>query len=63
MLGGIDLGGAKIQAAVLDRDHRPLGDARRTTPTVGGPEAIAQEMAATLEEAATSAGEAASPWV
>jgi glucokinase len=56
MLGGLDLGGAKIQAAVLDDDHRPLGDARHPTPTQGGPEEIAKAMAATLAEAALSAG-------
>jgi glucokinase len=54
--GGIDLGGAKIQAAVVDGDHRPLGDARRPTPTEGGPEAIAADMAAALTEAAAAAG-------
>ena len=37
MLGGIDLGGAKIQAAILDDDRRPLGDARRPTPTRRAP--------------------------
>ena len=56
MVGGIDLGGAKVQAAVLDDDHRPMGEARHPTPTQGGPEAIAEAMAAALEEAAQSAG-------
>ena len=54
--GGIDLGGAKIQAVVVDGDHRPLGDARRPTPTEGGPAAIAETMAATLFDAAEAAG-------
>ena len=31
MLGGIDLGGTKIQAAIVDPDHRVLGSARRAT--------------------------------
>src|SRR5438034_1292743 len=56
MRGGIDLGGAKIQAVVVDGEHRPLGDARRPTPTEGGPPAIAEAMAAALTEAADKAG-------
>ena len=54
--GGIDLGGAKVQAAVLDAEHRPLGTARGATPRQGGPEAIAAAMAETLAEAARDAG-------
>ena len=34
--GGIDLGGTKIQAAIVDDDHDVLGSARRATPTRGG---------------------------
>ena len=34
--GGIDLGGTKIQAAILDDEYRALGSARRPTPTEGG---------------------------
>ena len=54
--GGIDLGGAKVQAAVLDAQHRPLGTARGATPRQGGPEASAAAMAETLAEAARDAG-------
>lgn len=54
--GGIDLGGTKIQAAVVDSGHEVLGQARRETPAGGGPPAIAAEMAATLGEAAEAAG-------
>jgi glucokinase len=54
--GGIDLGGAKVQAAVLDADHRPLGTARGATPRQGGPPAIAAAMAETLAEAGRDAG-------
>jgi glucokinase len=50
--GGIDLGGTKIQAAVLDDDHNVLGSARRPTPTSGGPADVAAEMALSLREAA-----------
>jgi glucokinase len=54
--GGIDLGGTKIQAAVVGDDDSVLGSARRPTPTTGGPPAIATEMAGALREAAASAG-------
>ena len=53
--GGIDLGGTKIQAAILDARHKVLAESRRPTPTDGGPEAVAEEMVATLKEAAGSA--------
>ena len=38
--GGIDLGGTKIQAAVVDEDndHEVLGAKRDQTPLKGGPE-------------------------
>jgi glucokinase len=55
MLGGIDLGGTKIQAAIVDSDHRVLSEARRPTPTDGGPEDVAAEMEAALRDAAEKA--------
>jgi len=54
--GGVDLGGTKIQAAILDEDHEVLGQARRPTPTSGGPQAVASEIVDTLLEAAEAAG-------
>ena len=54
--GGIDLGGTKIQAAVVDERNAVIGQARRPTPTTGGPDDVVREMAATLKEAAASAG-------
>ena len=54
--GGIDLGGTKIQAVVMDKGHEPLGEARRPTPTDGGPEAVAEAMAGAIAEAAEQAG-------
>src|SRR3954465_7372381 len=54
--GGIDLGGTKIQAVVVNGRGTVTGDARHATPTEGGPPAVAAEMAATLAEAAESAG-------
>jgi glucokinase len=54
--GGIDLGGTKIQAAVVEEDGKVVGEARHATPHAGGPKAVAAEMAAALREAADAAG-------
>jgi glucokinase len=54
--GGIDLGGTKIQAVVVDGRNMLLGQARRATPTAGGPPDVVAELAATLQEAAGQAG-------
>jgi glucokinase len=54
--GGIDLGGTKIQTAIVDSGGEVLGEARRPTPTRGGPQDVADEMAAALREAAEQAG-------
>ena len=54
-LGGIDLGGTKIEAIVTDAAHRVLGSARHPTPTSGGPADVAQAMVAALTEAAQAA--------
>jgi glucokinase len=53
--GGIDLGGTKIQAAVVDEEHSVLGSARRPTPTSGGPADVAAEMEIALRDAAKAA--------
>jgi glucokinase len=54
--GGIDLGGTKIQAAIIDARGDAVGEARRPTPTSGGPEDVAAAMAEALREAAEEAG-------
>lgn len=54
--GGIDLGGTKIQTAIVDAGGKVLGEARRPTPTSGGPEDVAAEMEAALRDAAAEAG-------
>jgi len=54
--GGIDLGGTKIQTAIVDAGGKVLGESRRPTPTRGGPQDVANEMAAALREAAEQAG-------
>jgi glucokinase len=53
--GGIDLGGTKIQAAVVGPDNAVRGEARRATP-ITGPADVAAEMAGALRDAATAAG-------
>jgi glucokinase len=53
--GGIDLGGTKIQAVVVDEDSNVLGSARRSTPTTGGPPDVAAEMEHSLRDAAKAA--------
>ncbi|MGN6586565.1 MAG: ROK family protein [Solirubrobacterales bacterium] len=53
--GGIDLGGTKIQTAVIDVDGKVVGEARHPTPTEGGPKDVAEAMAAALREAAKGA--------
>jgi glucokinase len=53
--GGIDLGGTKIQAVIVDERSEVLGQARRPTPTEGGPEDVAKAMAQTVRDAAKSA--------
>jgi glucokinase len=54
--GGIDLGGTKIEAIVVDSRHKVLGAARHPTPVTGTPADVAKQMAAALTEAATAAG-------
>jgi glucokinase len=54
-VGGIDLGGTKIEAIVTDTAYRVLGNARHPTPTTGGPADVANAMAAALTEAAKAA--------
>ncbi len=54
--GGIDLGGTKIQTVVVNASNQVLGEARRPTPTKGGPQDVADEMAACLREAAEAGG-------
>ncbi|HEX4034563.1 MAG TPA: ROK family protein [Solirubrobacteraceae bacterium] len=56
-VGGIDLGGTKIEAIVADpaAAYKVLGSARHPTPTTGGPADVATAMAAALTEAAKAA--------
>jgi glucokinase len=56
LVGGIDLGGTKIQTAVVDGDGKVVGEARRPTPTEGGPADVAAAMIEAMREAAEGAG-------
>ncbi len=54
--GGIDLGGTKIEAIVVNANHKVLGNARHPTPTTGTPADVAAAMARAMAEAAEGAG-------
>ncbi|GMU04625.1 ROK family protein [Corallococcus caeni] len=54
--GGIDLGGTKIEAVVVDARGEVLGRARHPTPAKGGPGEVVKELYGTLGEAAQVAG-------
>lgn len=56
--GGIDLGGTKVQAVVVDEAHAVRGEARQATPAQGGPEDVVDAMVAAVGEAAAAAGTA-----
>jgi glucokinase len=54
--GGVDLGGTKIQSVVVDRSNVVLCEARRPTPTSGGPADVAAAIAEAVRDAAKAAG-------
>jgi glucokinase len=54
--GGIDLGGTKIEAIVVDTTNKVLGSARHPTPTTGTPADVASHMTQAMQEAAKAAG-------
>jgi glucokinase len=56
MRGGIDLGGTKIQAVVVDSRSKVRGDARLPTPGKGGPPDVVAAMAEAMAQAAQAAG-------
>jgi glucokinase len=53
--GGIDLGGTKIEAVVVDPDNTVLGSARLPTPATGGPPDVAEQLAAAMDRACQAA--------
>lgn len=56
MRGGIDLGGTKIQAVVVDEHSTVTGEAREATPTEGTKSDVIHAMAETVTAAAQAAG-------
>ena len=56
MRGGIDLGGTKIQAVIVDGDQEVRGETRAPTPTSGGPSDVAAAMIGALQQASEAAG-------
>jgi glucokinase len=54
--GGIDLGGTKVQAVIIDASDQVLGQARHPTPTTGGAGDVVAALAGSLTEAAQAAG-------
>lgn len=53
---GMDLGGTKILAGVVDAAGKILGQAKRATKPEGGAEAVVERMAKTVREAIEAAG-------
>jgi glucokinase len=53
--GGVDLGGTKIQTAVVGARGKVLGEAREPTPTSGGPPAVAEAVTLAMRQAAIAA--------
>jgi glucokinase len=56
LVGGLDLGGTKIQAVLLDERRAVVADAKQPTPAEGGAQDVIDALAATLAEACGSAG-------
>jgi glucokinase len=56
MRGGIDLGGTKIQAVVVDGHSQVLGAHRMPTPKDAGPEGVVWALAEAIRSAAEGAG-------
>jgi glucokinase len=54
--GGIDLGGTKIEAIVVDARNNVVGSSRRPTPSEGGPPDVADQMVVAVREAVGAAG-------
>jgi len=55
LYGGVDLGGTKIQTAVVGARGKVLGEAREPTPASGGPPAVAEAIERTVRAATDAA--------
>ncbi len=56
LVGGLDLGGTKIQAVVLDGRRTVIGQARSATPETGGAQDVVLGLVSTLSSACADAG-------
>ncbi len=56
LVAGIDLGGTKILAAIVDARGRILGESKRRTRAEAGPDAVIARMADCVRQAAADAG-------
>jgi glucokinase len=56
LVGGLDLGGTKIQAVLLNGRREVVAQAKHPTPPTGGPEDVVDALAGTLGEACAEAG-------
>jgi glucokinase len=56
LVGGLDLGGTKIQAVVLDGRREIVGQARSATPETGGAQDVILGLVSTLSSACADAG-------
>jgi glucokinase len=54
--GGVDLGGTKIEAIIVDPRHKIRGSARRPTPEAGGPRDVAASIVEAVREASDTSG-------
>lgn len=54
--GGVDLGGTKVQAIIVDDEHNIVSSSRRPTPTKGGPPAVEEVILEAIVHAAEGAG-------
>jgi glucokinase len=55
MKGGIDLGGTKVLAVVVEDGGKVAGEAKLETPQEGGPEAVLEQVADAMGRAAAAA--------
>ncbi|MSO46949.1 MAG: ROK family protein, partial [Thermoleophilia bacterium] len=53
---GVDVGGTKIEALVLNQEHKVCGKARLATPTTDGPNSVVNAIIEAITAAADDAG-------
>jgi glucokinase len=56
LVGGLDLGGTKIQAVVMDGRREVIGEAKNATPTTGGAQDVIIALVSTMGAACADAG-------